>query len=453
MSADDAPTLPPGTRFGRYRIESLLGAGAMGAVYTATHIGLDKRVVVKVLRPEHARSSNIRMRFFREGKAASAIRHPHVVDVTDVGEHEGIPFLVMEHLDGQTLGDLIAREGALPTGRAVDLMLPVIDAVDAAHAAGVVHRDLKPDNLFVARSATGDEFPKVLDFGISRLVSDGGRRTGTAALLGTPAYIAPEQIESTRDADARSDQYALGVILYECLTGVAAFPGEHVYQILKQVGDGAFQPPRVHRPDLPAPLESIVLRAMARDPARRFSSLREMARALLPFATPRARASWTPTLAPVADAAPPTDLAHVSRSAVTQVAHPDTLVDAVRSHDTTLPRGRSPSRIRGAVVLALLGLALVGVVAAVALRPRAAEAPVASTTPQATAPAVTTQTPTPPSPVVAAPVLARDVPAVAVDATSVAVRPAPPRPVAQRPRPRATTPRPAAHGGIPELPP
>jgi serine/threonine-protein kinase len=260
----------------------------MGAVYNATHTGLEKPVVVKVLRPEWASNVDVRARFVREGRAAAAIRHPHVVDVTDVGELDGTPYLVMERLVGETLTALIARGPGLPPELAVDVLLPVCAAVDAAHAAGVVHRDLKPDNLFVTRTPSGEVHPKVLDFGISRVTGDGGQ-TGTTATLGTPAYMAPEQIVSSRDANALSDQYALGVILYECLTGRQAFKAENIYVVLRMVGDGVFTPPRALQPVLPPDLEAVVLRAMAREPGQRFPSLKAFAAALLPWASMRAR--------------------------------------------------------------------------------------------------------------------------------------------------------------------
>jgi len=411
----DPTVLAPGTRFGRYRIESLLGAGAMGAVYVATHIGLDKRVVVKVLHPEHARSSSIRMRFFREGRAAAAIRHPHVVDVTDVGEHEGVGYLVMEHLDGETLGALLERNGALPADRAADLLLPIVAAVDAAHAVGVIHRDLKPENLFVARAATGEPLPKVLDFGISRVVHDTGRRTGTAALLGTPAYMAPEQIESTRDADAKSDQYALGVILYECVTGRPAFPGDNVYTILKHVGDGAFERPSNAPVVLPPGLEAVILRTMARDPATRFPSLRDLACALLPYASARSRSAWGVVFDPGAahaEADTPLDT-QGSPQRPTGVTG-DTLADAAQIRDTVPVERRRRSRV---YLLALGATALVALVTLAALRhgaPRAAVAPRV----EASAPAA------PPTP----PPAAQRVTAPAVSAAiTVAALPAPSR--------------------------
>ncbi len=357
MSEADDP-LTPGTLFGAYRIERRLGAGGVGAVYRATHLGLQKPVVLKVLHPQYAQSPNLRARFAREGRAAAAIRHPHVVDVTDVGEHQGTPYLIMELLEGESLGDLIARTGALSPDRAVDLLLPVIAAVDAAHGAGVVHRDLKPDNLFVTRGATGEPFPKVLDFGISRVVAgDDQHRTGTAAMLGTPAYMAPEQIESTRDADARSDQYALGVILYECLTGARAFEGDNVYAILKRVGDGRVRNPRALRPELSPALEAIVLRAMSKNPAARFPSLRSMAAALLPFASDRTRVAWGTTFAPGAEHGHGDTRLTASSAPPRDVATPDTLVEAAHSQDS-IDAPVAPARRRNTWVI---GAAIVGV--------------------------------------------------------------------------------------------
>jgi serine/threonine-protein kinase len=403
--SDETDALPAGTLFGSYRVERLLGAGAMGAVYRATHTRLHKLVVLKVLHPGLSRSPAVRARFEREGRAAAAIRHPHVVDVTDVGEHEGLAYLVLEHLEGETLEDLLAREGALAPPRAIDLMLPVIAAVDAAHAAGVVHRDLKPANLFIARTPAGEAHPKVLDFGISRVVSEETRQTATAALLGTPAYMAPEQIESTRDADARSDQYALSVVLYECLTGRRAFDGETVYAILKRVGDGAFAPPRAVCPGLSPALEAIVLRAMSRDPRERFASLRDFSAALLPFASERTRLSRSPALhapvAPVATAVPPPPESPAKRA--------DTLSDstherAARALAPGRGRARSFLRVVAAAVLVVLTVLIVRATREAPSSTTAAPTPRVASPPMLTAPPVETAPLQTPSPVPAPPV-------------------------------------------------
>ncbi len=387
----DDTALAEGTQFGQYRIVGRLGAGAMGAVYKAVHTGLDKLVVLKVLHGRYAQSPNIRQRFAREGRAAAAIRHPHVVDVTDVGEHQGTPYLIMELLDGESLGDLLERLGALSPDSAVDLMLPIIAGVDAAHAAGVVHRDLKPDNIFVTRDATGAAHPKVLDFGISRVVAgDDGPRTGTTATLGTPAYMAPEQLASSRDADAKSDQYALGVILYECVTGSRAFDADNIYKILRLVGDGTFRRPREVQPEIPAELEAIVLRAMSRSPEARFSSLRAFTTALLPFASDRAKMLWGGT-SRVSGAARP-----VGPLPAPSSPSPDTLNDAAGAHDTVSEGTRRRNRIAwltAAVTAMLVGGVIVARGGGASTTGAQARSLVARPQPPAASPVVATPAP------------------------------------------------------------
>jgi serine/threonine-protein kinase len=293
---DEEEQLASGTELGRYQIVRLLGRGGMGSVYEALHRDLKKRVAIKTLHPAVAATPGARARFLREGEAASRIRHPNVVDVTDVATEGTIAYLVMEFLEGEDLSAMIERTGPLPIAKAVDLLLPVFAAIAVAHDEGVIHRDLKPENIFLARGRIGGIEPKVLDFGISKLTSNGGGNTlaltGTGASMGTPYYIAPEQVRSASGVDARSDQYALGAIIYECMTGRRAHQGETIYEVIRSVGEGSFPPPRAHRPDLPVEIEQVILRAMALDPARRFPSARALGRALLPFASPGPRAQW-----------------------------------------------------------------------------------------------------------------------------------------------------------------
>jgi serine/threonine-protein kinase len=297
---DEQAQLAPGTELGRYRIVRLLGRGGMGAVYEATHRDLKKRVAIKTLHPAVAAMPGARARFLREGEAASRIRHPNVVDVTDVATEGNVSYLVMEFLEGEDLAALIARTGALPISKAIDVMLPVFAAIAVAHDEGVIHRDLKPENIFLARGRIGGIEPKVLDFGISKLSSTGGGNTlaltGTGASMGTPYYMAPEQVRSAAGVDSRSDQYALGAILYECVTGRRAHQGETIYEVIRSVGEGSFAPPRTHRPDLPVKIEEVILRAMRLAPAERFPSVRLLGRSLLPFASPGPRAQWAPAL-------------------------------------------------------------------------------------------------------------------------------------------------------------
>jgi tRNA A-37 threonylcarbamoyl transferase component Bud32 len=287
------PLLRDGAQLGRYRVLRRIGSGGMATVYEAEHGDLEKRVALKTLHPALSVDPEARARFLREGRAAARIRHPHVVEVFDVGQEGDTLYLVMEHLAGEDLGTLLGREGSLPVERLVDLVLPVIAAVMTAHEAGVVHRDLKPENIFLARARNGNTVPKVLDFGISKLSGAGAgpRLTGSAAMLGTPVYMSPEQARSGH-VDARSDQYALGVILYECATGVLPFQAPELYPLLHAIVQGEHRPPRSLRPELPDALEVVIERAMHRDADARFASLRELGQALLPLASRTGRGVW-----------------------------------------------------------------------------------------------------------------------------------------------------------------
>ncbi len=291
-----AETLPPGTSLGRYEIRRLLGRGGMGCVYEAEHRDLKKRVAIKTLLPSLAANDEARLRFLREGEAASRIRHPNVVDVTDVGVEGLTSFLVMEYLDGEDLSSLIARQGSLTIEQTADIMLPVAAAITTAHEQGVIHRDLKPANILLARSALGGVQPKVLDFGISKVTGGRGTMvlTGTGATFGTTFYLPPELLQGARQADARSDQYALGTIIYECVTGHRAFEGENLYGVLKDIAEGRYATPLSRRPDLPPTMDALIMRAMSVEPAARFDSVRELGATLLEFASGQARAMWAP---------------------------------------------------------------------------------------------------------------------------------------------------------------
>ncbi|MDB4931785.1 MAG: putative serine/threonine-protein kinase pknH, partial [Myxococcaceae bacterium] len=291
--------LKPGAMFGRYAIVRRIGKGGMGAVYEATHVDLQKRVALKTLHPEYARDPAIRARFLQEGKAASRLRHPHVVDVSDFGLQDGNAYLVMEYLEGEGLDALLEREGALEVTAIAEILLPICSAVSAAHGVGIVHRDLKPENIFLARNALGQTLPKVLDFGISKLddPAAGFARTGSSALLGTPYYMSPEQAQGANRVDARSDQYALGVILYECATGQKPFDAEALFALLKRVVEGDAPAPRSLRAELPAAFERMIVRAMRVEPGDRFSSVEALAAELVTFAGAPARTTWEPLLA------------------------------------------------------------------------------------------------------------------------------------------------------------
>jgi serine/threonine-protein kinase len=227
----------------------------------------------------------------REAETVARIDHPNVVDITDVGIEGDVPYLVMEFLEGEDLSRLLERSGALAVDVTVDTVLPVISGLAAVHRLGIVHRDLKPENVLLARTAQGDLVPKLIDFGVSKDLGASGRAGGVPAhtVTGTPHYMSPEQARGAASMDARTDQYALGVLLYQCLTGIRPFDSESLLELIHLIDVGEFRPLRAHAPNVPAELEHIVHRAMARHARDRFASTEELGRALLPFASPRTR--------------------------------------------------------------------------------------------------------------------------------------------------------------------
>jgi serine/threonine protein kinase len=268
---------------GPYRLVRYLGAGGMGSVFEAEDTRTGQLVALKRLHPHVAERASATQRFLREGRIAARVRHPHVVQIRSVGEHAGVPFLAMELLQGCDLAAILSRDGRLPVDRVLDLLLPVVSAVAAAHEAGVIHRDLKPSNVFVARTLYGLPWPKVVDFGVSKVVTgdDAVALTPTGGLFGTIAYMAPEQAHAAHDVSFSVDQYALGVVLYHCLTGHLPFSGRSVYQVLQAVMIAPVTPPSKCAPNVPQALDAIVLRAMRREPEARFASVRELEGALL----------------------------------------------------------------------------------------------------------------------------------------------------------------------------
>lgn len=300
-SATDRPTsrladslgARSGTTLGQYELVRRIGTGGMAEVYEAVHRGLKKTVALKVLLPAVADNEDLRARFLREGEAASRIQHPHVVDVTDVGEQDGVPFLVMEFLVGDTLTQVIREHRQLSLSRTLDVLLPIAAALAEAHRRGVVHRDLKPDNIFIARTPSGKVVPKLLDFGVSKLTTAGiPNETSRSSVLGTPHYMAPEQALGTSLVGAQADQYALALVMYECLTGVLPFVSENVVALLHEVSRGVQRPPSLHAPELPNAVDGILLRALSADPRERYEDLEALTSELLPFASPRAVESY-----------------------------------------------------------------------------------------------------------------------------------------------------------------
>jgi serine/threonine-protein kinase len=281
---------------GKYRIEKLLGEGGMGAVAKATHLLRRAPVALKFMSPAVLALQGAVERFVNEGVAASQIDSDHVVKVFDVGRMpSGAPYLVMEFLDGQDLSQLLAREGGRigPT-RAIHFALQMLRALQTAHAAGIIHRDMKPSNCFIIDKDGEQDFCKLVDFGISKVRSDDstGRQanlTRTNSALGTPLYMSPEQARSPRDVDHRADLYSVGAILYELLTGrtpYVAESGEYT-EILFKIFTTDPEPIRSLRPDISEELAAVIHRALTRDPNYRFGSASEMAEALAPFADER----------------------------------------------------------------------------------------------------------------------------------------------------------------------
>jgi serine/threonine-protein kinase len=293
--------LQPGASFGRYTILRKLGTGGMATVYEARHVDLHKRVALKVLHPWHALRVEVVQRFVLEARVASRLAHPNVVGISDIGVVDGTTFLAMDLLEGEELSALVARDGPLPLERLADIMLPVISAVAAAHEAGILHRDLKPDNVFLARRRPLGEHPVLLDFGISKADTGGLASPLTAAgeVLGTPPYMSPEQVMRGMEFfDERSDQYALGVTLYELATGTLPFSDAAGLQpLFVAIAQGNAPPPSSRRAGIPPAFEAVVARAMAHDPASRFPSVLDLGRALLPFAGQLSRMLWGPVLA------------------------------------------------------------------------------------------------------------------------------------------------------------
>jgi serine/threonine-protein kinase len=290
---------------GRYRIVRELGRGAMGTVYEAEHDQLGRRVAIKALHSHLAHQSIANRRFLREGKAAAQIKSAHVVDVFDVDVHDGVPYLVMELLEGEDLAQRLRSEARLPLRLVVDLMLPILLAVSAAHAAGVIHRDLKPSNIFLARGERGELRPMVLDFGISKLADEAERDlTSSEALLGTVHYMSPEQTRGGRNASPQSDVYALGVILYECTTGRKPFSGASAYAVMHAIVSAEVQPPSSIVPALPIGFDEVVRAAMHPDLAQRTPSALALARSLLPWASEAAQLRWRTELDLTLDPAP-----------------------------------------------------------------------------------------------------------------------------------------------------
>jgi serine/threonine protein kinase len=291
---------------GHFRILARIGSGAMGTVYEAVDTRLGRLVALKRLHPHIARNPLASKRFLREGRAAARIRHPHVVQVLALGNEDNAPYLAMELLEGQDLAAHLENRGRLTIEEALDYALPVIAAVSAAHDAKVIHRDLKPSNVFVGVGPGGQPWPKVVDFGVSAILETNDTSLSTTAegMVGTVAYLPPEQARGQSTGSFAGDQYALAVLLYECVTGERPFDGSGAYEVLQAIQSARFDPPSRRSNGVPAELDAVIGRAMSRDPKGRYPSLRAFGAALLPMASDRARWSWSSELQSPMPAAP-----------------------------------------------------------------------------------------------------------------------------------------------------
>jgi serine/threonine protein kinase len=272
---------------GRYEVGEVIGRGGMGEVHAAIDVRLDREVAVKILRADFAEIDEVRQRFEGEARAAAALGQANVVAVFDAGEQDGMPYIVMERLSGRTLADELAA-GPLSSSQVRDLAVSLLAALETAHNAGIVHRDVKPGNIL--RGADGTW--KVADFGIAKSAEAAGDLTVTGALIGTPAYVSPERIEG-ESATPASDLYATGVVLYEALTGRKPFVADTSIALAEQIRAGRAPALRDLAPEVDPLLERVIERAMARDPRQRFANAAEMRRAL-EDAPPRARRGMHP---------------------------------------------------------------------------------------------------------------------------------------------------------------
>jgi serine/threonine-protein kinase len=378
---------------GRYRVMKLLGEGGMGQVYLAEHVAIEKRVALKVLRAEYASKGDIVRRFQQEAISASRIKHPNVLDVFDFGQLDnGCFFLAMEYLEGNDLADEITRRKVLDPATGIRVSMQICRALAAAHANGVVHRDMKPENVFLQRTDDGEEIVKIVDFGIAQLrskddsvVETKRRLTRTGMIFGTPEYMAPEQA-SGKHADLRADIYAVGIIMYEMFTGAVPFTGETFLGVLTKHLSEPAPLMNVVFPELSIspPLQAVIMRALEKDPAVRYQTMLEFAQAITatpdalalgyrpPTAVPSEYSSlhllhapgtpthqqFAPSSAPPALGMAGPDLgggpSGTSTSTSSETARAETLIGAEASTRPLTARGRAGV---AAVLAALLGLA------------------------------------------------------------------------------------------------
>ncbi len=457
QSAPASASLVEGTLVaGKYRVGRPLGAGGMAEVYEAEHVDLGTRLAIKVLRPELTRSPTVVQRFSREAQSAAQLESEHVARVIDVGQHEQLPFIVMERLDGDDLAARLAKVGPLPLADAVDHLLQAGQALAEAHARGIIHRDIKPSNLFLAQRPPDDTRIKVLDFGIAKAVStdSSGELTRTRDVLGSPLYMSPEQLLASSKVGPTSDVWSLGVVLQELITGQPPFDGPSVAAIHAAILE---REPAPLLSTHPREIAAIIGRCLRKDPTERYQNIRELAAALAPHGTDDARnslraiQSWaTVSQRTARETSPMADfeLDSVADTNVADTEVPDSFARPGGVTDTSwdTDTDATPRRSRGLLIgLALMGVT--GVLAFVALRDAPEATAPEATAPEATAPEATAPEATAPetrAPATTAPAPAPSATPVATTSPppvpSTTVAPAPPAPT---PTPRIRAPRPS----------
>jgi len=370
---------------GKYCVERVLGVGGMGVVVAARHVELGELFALKFLLPNFREDPEVARRFAREARTGIRVKNEHVARVFDVGTlADGAPYMVMEHLTGRDLSNIIEARGRLPLEEAVDLLLQACEALCDAHSLGIVHRDLKPANLFVVAGSDGLPFVKVLDFGISKLITsvDDFAATASTAILGSPLYMSPEQLTSSKDVDRRADIWSLGVILYEALTGRTPFESDSFVGLTSAILGGKFEPASKRRAGIPPAVDALIASLLTVDRTARLASVEVLAPRLAPFGTASARTS-SERIARIA-ARPPASTEIVdptSQASATPTI--DVVVDlgsgttgaGARNSPTTLVPSRSPPPVAsvpklGVVVAGGLALTALGALGGwLALRP------------------------------------------------------------------------------------
>jgi serine/threonine-protein kinase len=442
---------------GKYRIERVLGVGGMGVVVAARHEQLGQLVAIKFIREDALGNEDAVERFLREARSAVRLKSDHVARVIDVGKLEsGAPYMVMEFLDGDDLARVLEEHGPMAPDAAVELVLQACDAVAEAHAAGIVHRDLKPENLFLTKTLAGRPKLKVLDFGVSKssgMMGGGqGALTRTRSMLGSPLYMAPEQMRSAKDVDARADVWALGVVLFQLLTCRWPFEAQNMPELCLKVVTEPPQPIASLRPDLAPGLIAVIERCLDKDAARRYVDASALAQALEPFApefAPRRSPSAASLERPEVSVAPATRATLPSSDVPSQVTPAPSAWDSAGRRapsSSATPRGRSLVWIGGLVAVLVVAFAF-------SFSRRSATGPMAPAVGSAVQvsfapPRAAAELPTPPAMPVPVPTLAplttlttTEAPAASLATLETVADAAPPKSAAQLPRPARAAPR------------